>query len=266
MTDIYGFDQTTSRELVRMLHQYNRKVDTLARRISASGALGASRRVKFAIPKTTLEPGGTCEAYLTKYSQGDAKKLVANTNSLVTIEDPLSIAFAVGTDDYSSTTDYIPVVKDPMIRAWIPASQYGLIQQAKPDSTIATGGAGTFSIYQDQTDTTVNVDSVSVLWGDNGEGVSSGKESWIRWNGTRWEWIGGDEDEPTIGVGRGTLNSALATTDSTISVTLDGSSAVGSGTITANNFCAFSADSGAKCYVSTSDGTTWELIQVACPA
>ena len=29
-------------------------------------------------------------------------------------------------------------------------------------------------------------------WGDNGEGVTSGKESWIRWNGTRWEWIGGD--------------------------------------------------------------------------
>ena len=71
--------------------------------------------------------------------------------------------------------------------------------------------------------------------------------------------------EPAAGVGKGTLTSALATTDTTIGVSLDINSAVGSGTITANNFCGFSADNGAKCYVST-DGTTWELIQVACPA
>jgi hypothetical protein len=191
MGSIYGFDQTTARELVRMLYQTKREVASLTRRVSAGGAVASSRRIKFAIPKTTLMPGETCDAYLTKYSQDDPKKLVANTNALITIEDPLGWAFAKGTDDYANTEDYIPVVKDPMTRTWLPASQYGLIQQAVPDSTIASGGTGTFSVYQDGTDTTVNV-TATAGWGDNGEGVSSGKESWIRWNGTKWEWIGGD--------------------------------------------------------------------------
>ena len=74
------------------------------------------------------------------------------------------------------------------------------------------------------------------------------------------------EVEVESGVGKGTLSSALASSDATASITLDSNTAVGTpgGSITANNFIGMDGASGSKCYISY-DGTTWELIQLACP-
>ena len=219
--------------------------------------------IEYYLPLTTLEPGGNCTAILQVWDRENKVYKNSGKYTSVKVYDPFSWCFAVGRNDYASTTSIIPAVQSVLSGQVEVIAPTGLIQQAKPDSTIATGGTGTFSVYQDGTDTTVDV-TADVTWGDDGQGVTAGQESWVRWNGAQWELIEADNDDE-IGVGKGTLNSALATTDSTIGVTLDANSAVGSGTITANNFCGFSADNGAKCYVST-DGTTWELIQVACPA
>ena len=188
---VYGFDENTARQLVRLLYETRHQMNSLQGKVNRLAGAAAPRTTQYVIPKTTLEPGQTCEAYLAKYNSASGQ-LVANTRDTVTVKDLNSWAFAVGTDDYASSVHRLPVARHPLARCWIVTSPTGLIQQAKPDSTIATGGSGTFSIYQDGIDTTVNVSSVNVTWGDNGEGVTSGKESWIRWHGSKWEWIGGD--------------------------------------------------------------------------
>jgi len=254
------FDDRTARELGRMVYQLKNEVASLRQAVARdSSGLG----IEYVKCQTTLYPGQSATATLWNFDRKTAAYQESNRFTSLTVYDPHNWAFAVGMGDYASTDDILPVYANPQSGRLEVIAPTGLIRQAKPDSTIATGGSGTFSIYQNGTDTTVDV-TADVTWGDDGKGVESGQESWVRWNGAQWELIEADDDNE-VGVGKGTLNSALATTDSTIGVTLDANSAVGSGTITANNFCGFSADNGAKCYVST-DGTTWELIQVACPA
>ena len=189
MAGTYGFDEYTARELVRQLYETRHRVDSLSQKVNRRHA-SQPRTIEYAIPKTTLYPGESCDAYLVQYNATN-DEFVANTTDTITVKDLSSWCFAVGLDDFAATKDRIAIARHPKARAWIAAAPTGLIQQAKPDATVGTGGSGTFSIYQDGTDTTVNV-TANVTWGDNGEGVSSGKESWIRWNTKQWEWIGGD--------------------------------------------------------------------------
>lgn len=189
MAGLYGFDEYTSRELVRLLYETKHRVDSLTRKVNRNNS-SAPRSLEYAVPKTTLQPGSSCEAYLLRYNP-TSDVFYTDTTDTITVKDLHGWSFAVGTDDYASTTSRLTIAKHPKARAWISAAPTGLIQQAEPDTTIATGGQGTFSIYQDGTDTTVNV-TAKVQWGDDGEGVSANKESWVRWNGTIWEWIGGD--------------------------------------------------------------------------
>ena len=189
MAGIYGFDEYTARELVRQLYETKHRVDSLARKVNRKNAT-TPRSIEYAVPKTTLQPGQSCEAYLMKYDAAN-DVFITDTTDTVTVKDLHSWSFAVGVDDYASTSSRLTIAKHPKARAWISTAPTGLIQQAEPDATIATGGQGTFSIYQDGTDTTVNV-TAKVQWGDDAEGVSANKESWVRWNGATWEWIGGD--------------------------------------------------------------------------
>ena len=183
------FDDRTARELGRMVYQLKNEVAALRQAVARdSSGLG----IEYVKCQTTLYPGQSATATLWNYDRKTAAYQESNRFTSLTVYDPHNWAFAIGMGDYSSTDDILPVYANPQSGRLEVIAPTGLIRQAKPDSTISTGSTGTFSIYQDHTDTTVNVDSVSVLWGDNGEGVTSGKESWIRWNGTRWEWIGGD--------------------------------------------------------------------------
>lgn len=196
MADVYGFDKATSRELVRELFAVQRKVDVLSdnlRKQSVYLARGQTTgALTYCFPKTTLEPSSSCEAYLASYSDAD-EDFIKNTRDTVTVYDYNSWAFGVGSDDYSSTTHRLPVAQHPLSKTYVVVAPVNLIQRAKPDSTIATGSTGTVSIYAGDTDTTVNV-TARVKWGDNGEGWTSGKEGWIRWNleAAEWEWVGGD--------------------------------------------------------------------------
>lgn len=62
------------------------------------------------------------------------------------------------------------------------------IKQAKPDSTITAGSSGTFSIYEDGTDTTKNVTG-HLDWAEGGEDMTSGKEAFLRFFHDRKEWV-----------------------------------------------------------------------------
>lgn len=73
---------------------------------------------------------------------------------------------------------------------------------------------------------------------------------------------------PVLGSGTctayGTLSSALATTDTTASVTLDSNSPLyPSGSITATNWCEIEAPINTKCIVNL-QGTEWILMQISC--
>ena len=199
MAKVYGFDEYTAREVVRTVRNLKTKVD----RLDSKARVGrASSKPLLMYAKTTLEPGGTCEAYLAKRSGGENDTVVLEpdtTRGVYTIDDYLHSSFLLGIDDYdSSSNDYQEamclVFGDVRSRAYTPVSENNLILAATPDSTIATGATGTFSVYSDTTDTTYNITDVYVGWGDNGEGVTSSKESWIRYSrfARRWEWIGGD--------------------------------------------------------------------------
>ena len=190
MAGLYGFDENTARQLVRLLYETRHQVNSLQGKVNRLSSGTVTRSIQYAFPKTTMEPGSTCDAYLARYDSASGT-LVANTRDTVTIKDLNEWCFGVGTDDYTNSTHRLPVAKHPLARCWVVTAPTGLIQQAKPDSTIATGGTGTFSIYQNGVDTTVNV-TANVTWGDNGEGVTANKESWVRYNGSQWEWIGGD--------------------------------------------------------------------------
>jgi len=87
----------------------------------------------------------------------------------------------------------LPVVQSPHSGRLEVCSPCNLLQRAKPDANVTAGNTGTFSVYADETDTTVNV-TAEVKWGDNAESVTSGKESWVRYNieAAKWEYIGGD--------------------------------------------------------------------------
>ena len=147
--------------------------------------------IEYYQPTTTLQPGGSCTGILQVWDRVTKTYKSSGKYTAVKIYDPFSWCFAVGRNDYSSTTHIIPTVQSVLSGNVEVIAPTGLIQQAKPDSTIATGATGTFSIYQNGVDTTVNV-TANVTWGDNGEGVTANKESWLRYNGSQWEWIGGD--------------------------------------------------------------------------
>ena len=183
------FDDRTAQELGRMVYQLKNEVAAL-RQSAAHQSEGFG--IEYVKCQTTLYPGQSAVATMMNFDRNTNAYQESNRYNDLTVYDPHNWAFAIGQGDFATTDDILPVYANRQSGRLEVIAPTGLIRQAKPDSTIATGGAGTFSVYQDHTDTTVNVDSVSVLWGDNGEGVTSGKESWIRWNGTRWEWIGGD--------------------------------------------------------------------------
>ena len=193
MAKVFGFDEYTSREIVRTVRELQRQVKTLEKKPRANR--DTKPRLFFA--KTTLEPGGTCEAYLAKTSNG---AIMPDTQGgTYIISDYLHSSFVLGLDDYDSSANgyqeaAILVVGDNKVRAFTPVGENNLILAATPDSTIATGATGTFSVFSGTTDTAYNIDDVYIGWGDNGEGVTSGKESWIRYSrfARRWEWIGGD--------------------------------------------------------------------------
>ena len=201
MTDVYGFDKITSRELTRQLYHMRKQVDYLTAQVATPSALTSRAReagfLTFAIPKTTLEVGGSCEAYLVQFngtdSDSDNHNFESNTRGTVTVNDYHGWAFAVGTDDYSSSAHRLPVIQHPLSKTWTVIAPCNLIQRAKLDAEVTAGSSGTFSVYADETDTTVNV-TAEVKWGDNAESVTSGKESWVRYNieAAKWEYIGGD--------------------------------------------------------------------------
>lgn len=149
--------------------------------------------IEFFKPKTTLEPGGTCTAILQIWNRSSSAYTSSNRYNEETITDAHGWAFAVGSDDYSSTTHILPVVRSQFSGQLEVIAPCNLIQRAKPDANVTAGNTGTFSVYADETDTTVNV-TAEVKWGDNAEDVTSGKESWVRYNieAAKWEYIGGD--------------------------------------------------------------------------
>lgn len=255
------FDDRTAQELGRMVYQLKNEVAAL-RQSAAHQSSGLG--IEYVKCQTTLYPGQSATATMLTFDRNTNAYQESNRYTSLTVYDPHNWAFAVGMADFATTDDVLPVYANPQSGRLEVIAPTGLIRQAKPDATISSGATGTFSVYQEQTDTTVNLTGVNVIWGDNGDGVTSGQESWVRWNGAAWEWFNGD-NTLNAGVGKGTLTTAMTSSNTTIGVALDSNSAVGSGTITANNFCGFEGDNGAKCYVAT-DGTTWELIQVACPA
>lgn len=193
MARVYGFDEYTAREVVRTVRDLQRQVRTLDKKSKTR----PSGKPLLMFAKTTLEPGGTCQAYLAKRENG---VISPNINrGTYTINDYLFSSFAIGIDDYDSSGNgyqeaVVQVFGDIKTRAFTPTGEHNLILNATPDSTIASGGSGSFSVYSGSTDTSVNIDDVNVSWGDSGEGVTSGKESWIKFNRYTkgWEWIGGD--------------------------------------------------------------------------
>jgi hypothetical protein len=197
---IYGFDAHTARTIVNEIRKLRREVDSMPK-----SKKNNSRRGKphWLFCKTTLEPGGSATAYVARRTVDPATGLFLFEPNFVrgayTIKDPGFTSFVFGTDDYNgSALNYsanaVLCIGDINEGAFIPLGENNLILQAKPDSTISTGGTGTFSIYNDSTDTGYNISGVKVEWGDNGEGVTSGKESWIKYvrPANKWMWIGGD--------------------------------------------------------------------------
>lgn len=192
---VWGFDESGAADFIRMLYQIKTDVAQLKRARSHD-----SHRVglEYARCIETLEPGGEASGVLVTWQDlgggvGGYLDTVNASYTNITISDPHSWCFSIGTEDYSSIDEIVPVYQSPFTGNWEVVAPFGLIRPAKPDSTIATGGSGTFSIYEDDTwnDTTVNV-TAHLSWGDNSEGVTSGKESWVKWTGTKWSWIGGD--------------------------------------------------------------------------
>lgn len=191
MADVYGFDAYTARTIVRTIKHLQRGLHNVQQKVDKSTS--NKREIKVLVAKTTLEPGGTSTAYRVLYNKN---VITANTDRIVNVSDPMFTSFVIGMDDYTGDTDLhaFHATYDPVVRTWVPIGEHNLILNATPDSTIASGGSGTFSVYSGSTDTSVNIDDVNVSWGDSGEGVTSGKESWIKFNRCtkEWEWIGGD--------------------------------------------------------------------------
>lgn len=124
----------------------------------------------------------------------------------------------------------------------------------------STGNYSTTSLYNGS-----NLGTIS-FYNPKEESYSSGDYIVVhKWQG-RW-WVQGTHEAPTTGgVGYGTLSAALASSDTTASVTLDAASPLDpSSSITATNWVGMDGASGAKCIVAKT-GTEYILIQLACPA
>ena len=183
------FDDRTAQELGRMVYQLKNEVAALRQSAAhQSSSLG----IEYVKCQTTLYPGQSATATMLTFDRNTNAYQESQRYTSLKVYDPHNWAFAVGMGDFATTEDVLPVYANPQSGRLEVIAPTGLIRQAKPDATIASGATGTFSVFHNDVDTTVNLTSVKVLWGDNGEGVTSGKESWIRWNGAAWEWIGGD--------------------------------------------------------------------------
>ena len=183
------FDDRTAQELGRMVYQLKNEVAALRKSASHNSS---GYGIEYVICQETLYPGQRADATLMLYDRFTNLYHESVSHMHLTVYDPHNWAFAVGMGDFATTDDVLPVYANPQSGRLEVIAPTGLIRQAKPDATIASGATGTFSVFHNDVDTTGNLTSVKVLWGDNGEGVTSGKESWIRWNGAAWEWIGGD--------------------------------------------------------------------------
>ena len=186
---LFSFDERTSRELNRLVYEAKTTAASLLHNVPRNSNPSGIEWVRM---QDTLHPGQSGKGTLLSWNSTLNIYQLSGRFANQTIYDPHKWAFVIGDADYAATVENVAVQQNPLNGRFEVISPIGLIRPCKPDANIATGATGTWSIYTDTgVDTTVNV-SGEIKWADNAEGVSANKESWIKWPGTQWTWIGGD--------------------------------------------------------------------------
>lgn len=191
--ELTTFTAGTARQILAVVRQAQRQAQKAVQLATASRAAAVGERLEYALPKTTLHPGQTCEAYLMRFN---GTEFETDSRLLITIDDVLYSAFCVGSDDHATARVPVPVISGPKLKRWRVASEFGLWVQAVPDADIAAGDTGTVSVWLDDTDTGVNI-TAKVDWAAGAVGITAGLEQWFvyRRQEREWVWAGGECEE-----------------------------------------------------------------------